>query len=176
MGFFDRFRKEKPVAVADLAGFEALIHQSMEELRLKTAGHDGVWHIGEAAWNIDQDAGTLTFTPNNGMWVTCSMQIIGTRSSSANSWLWAWGNSSIPKKLQRHAMKVREHGEQTRNLWLTTPMMVCPSDKAWGMTAIACKLNDAQGAYRGVDGDTEIFMTFDAVKLTNGDRTQDSLD
>lgn len=173
MGFFDRFRKQKPVAVADLAGFEALIHQSMEELRLKTAGHDAGWRISQAAWNVDQDAGTITFTPN-GMSVTCSIQIIGTRNSLDNSWMWSWGNPSIPEELQRHAKKVRDYGAETKNLWLTTPMMRCPSDKAWGMTAVACKLNNAEGAFRGVDGDTEIFMTFDAVKISKDDRATNS--
>lgn len=174
MGVFDRFRKQKPVAVADIPAFQALIDQSMEELRLKTAAHDVGWHISEAAWSVDQDAGTLIFTSNNGMSVSCSVQIIGTRDGVDHSWMWGWGNPSIPDELQQHAKTVREYGEETRNLWLTTPMMRCPPDKAWQLTALACKLNDAQGAYHGVDGETEIFMTFDAVKITQGSRVKDS--
>ena len=163
MGFFDRFRKQQPVA--DIAVFQALIDQCMEELRLKTEAHDGVWHISEADWNVDQDAGTIIFTPNNGMSVTCSVQIIGSRDSTDNSWMWGWHNPSIPEELRRHARKVQEYGDQTRNLWLTTPMMVCPPDKAWQLTALACKLNNAQGAYRGVDSETEIYMTFDSIQI-----------
>lgn len=163
MGFFDRFRKPRPVA--DVAAFQVLIDQSMEELRLKTEAHDGVWHISEADWNVDQDAGTIIFTPNNGMLVTCSVQIIGTRDSTDNSWMWGWHNASIPDELRRHAQKVRDYGDQTSYLWLTTPMLVCPPDKAWQLAALACKLNDAQGAYRGVDGETEIYMTFDSIQL-----------
>jgi hypothetical protein len=50
----------------------------MEELRLKTAAHDGAWRLGEAAWNVDQETGTIVFTRSDGITATCPVQIIGT--------------------------------------------------------------------------------------------------
>lgn len=35
----------------------SLVAQSMNELRLKTEAHDGVWRFGEAHWNVEQEAG-----------------------------------------------------------------------------------------------------------------------
>src|SRR5207249_11661549 len=54
------------------AEYRRLVEQSMEELRLKTAGHDGVWHLGKCDWDVDQDAGTLVFTRAGGLSATCS--------------------------------------------------------------------------------------------------------
>jgi hypothetical protein len=42
----------------------------------------------------------------------------------------------------------------------------CGEDDAWQMTALACKLANAQGAYRGPMGSTLVFLTFGEPKLT----------
>lgn len=48
---------------------------------------------------------------------------------------------------------------------LTTRKLTCSEDEAWQLTALACKLNEAQGAYRGPAGTTLVFMTFGTVTL-----------
>jgi hypothetical protein len=39
-------------------------------------------------------------------------------------------------------------------------------DNAWQLTALACKLADAQGGYRGPMGSTLVFVTFGKPSLT----------
>jgi hypothetical protein len=149
----------------DSLDYQTLLEQSIEELRLKTAAHDGIWQLGECSWNVDQDMGTIVFTSPNGMIATCSMQIIGTYNTLDNTWLWAWDHPSVVSALQDHAWKVREYGETNSIDLLTTRKLNCSQTQAWEFTAVACKLCNAQGGYRGPAGTTLVFMTFDNVSL-----------
>ena len=172
MGLLDRFFKrnepDKPKS-NPYPEFDQLVEQSMEELRLKTAAHDAGWQLGAADWAVDQTAGTVTFTSPKGIKATCDVQIIATRNDEDGSLMWGWDHPSIPEPLQLHARTVRQYGEQHGYQWLTTQMIKCPEDKAWELTALACKLNEAQGAYRGPAGPTAVFLTFDNVTLTQAD-------
>jgi hypothetical protein len=49
---------------------------------------------------------------------------------------------------------------------LTTQKLECTEDEAWEFTALACKLGNAQGGYRGPMGPTLVFMTFGKVSLS----------
>jgi len=62
----------------------------MLELRRKTAAHDSARGLGEADWRVDQAAGTIVFSRPDGAFATCSVQIIGTYSTTDGTWLWAW--------------------------------------------------------------------------------------
>ena len=150
-----------------------LVMQSIEELRLKTAAHDRLWHISEADWSVDQDAGEIVFTAPRGMIATCAVQIIGTFDTNDSSWLWAWDHPSVQPSLAKHASRLREYGETNRVDELTTRKLFTTEEQCWEFTALACKLNEAQGGYRGPTGTVLVFMTFDAPKLT-GNRQQDA--
>lgn len=147
--------------------FDTLLDRSMEELRIKTAAHDGVWRLSEADWDIDQDAGTIVFTSPNGMTATCSVQIIGTFNTEDNTWLWGWDHPSVDPALQDHAELCRTYGDKHSIDVLTAPKLEGSSeDDAWQLTALACKLAGAQGAYRGPMGTTLVFVTFGEPRLT----------
>ena len=151
--------------------FETLLDQSVEELRLKTAAHDGVWQLGQADWNIDQDAGTIVFTSPNGITATCPVQIIGTFNTEDNTWLWGWDHPSVEPALQEHAKLCREYGERHGIDVLTSQKLAnsCEDD-AWQLTALACKLAGAQGGYRGAMGSTLVFVNFGAPSLSKRKR------
>jgi hypothetical protein len=164
MGFFKRlFGQSTPVNPSD---YRTLIEQSMEELRLKTAAHDGGWRLSEASWNVNQDAGTIVFTRPDGITATCPVQIIGTYNTEDGTWLWAWDHPSIVPPLQEHAKQVRAYGQRHGLDRLTTRKLACEESEAWEFTALACKLCQAQGAYRGPAGTARVFMTFGDVKLS----------
>lgn len=164
MGIFSRlFGKQRK---GDSPGYRTLVDQSMEELRLKTAAHDGTWRLGEADWHVDQDAGTIVFTARDGITATCPVQIIGTYNIDDGTWLWGWDHPSVVPALQEHAKIVRAYGRQHGVESLTTQKLECQESEAWEFTALACKLCDAQGAYRGPAGSAMVFMTFGDVKLS----------
>lgn len=146
--------------------FKFLLAQSMEELKAKTSAHDAAWHLGDADWSVDQDTGEIVFTTPDGATAIAPVQIIGTYNSVDSTWLWAWDNPSIDVALQTHASKVREYGFKQGIGELTTRKLKCTEDDAWLLTALACKLCDAQGAYRGPADATYVFMTFGEVTLS----------
>lgn len=174
----------------ELLAYPDLLARSMEELRIKTAAHDRLWHLGEAAWNVDQDEGTIIFTAPDGTVARCSVQIIGTFNTSDSTWLWGWDHPSVQPPLREDAERVRAYGEAHGLERLTTRMLEATEDECWEFAALACKLADAQGAYRGPAGEAFVFMSFGQPRLSkrqgsggeeasaggDGDSESDSLD
>ncbi len=148
--------------------FQTLLVQSIAELHIRTEMHDNAWGLGECNWNVDQEQQKIIFTHPNGRKVTCTVQIIGTYNTLDQTWLWAWGNTSVLPTLQRCAQVVRNYGITHAVDRLTTRKFPATEREAWELTAFACKLCNAQGAYRGPAGATLVFMIFDAVSLGYG--------
>ena len=152
--------------MAEPTDFDTLLSQSMEELRLKTEAHDAGWGLGEADWSVDQDQGEIVFTGADGSTATAPVQIVGTYNSQDGTWLWGWDHPSVVPALQEHAKRVREYGEKHGIQRLTTRKLACSEMEAWELVALACKLCEAQGAYRGPAGTACVFMTFGEVSLS----------
>ena len=168
MGLFDKiFGGQDARSEHKPREFETLLDASMEELRLKTTAHKQGWGLGTAArWDLDQSQGNLVFTFGDGTIATCPAQIIGTFDSTTSEWLWAWANPSLAEPLKRDSLKIKEYGQKHQISKLTSDEWFGKEDDAWRMTALACKLCEAQGAYRGPAGKTFVFMTFSKVELS----------
>ena len=93
------------------------------------------------------------------------MQIIGTYNADDGTWLWGWDHPSVPAPLQQHARRLKVYGEERGIAAITTRKLSCEEAEAWDFAALACKLCEAQGAYRGPAGSALVFMTFGEVKL-----------
>jgi hypothetical protein len=154
-------------SMTEPTAFKTLLAQSMEELRLKTEAHDAGWGLGQADWNVDQDQGEIVFTGADGITATAPVQIVGTYNSEDGTWLWGWDHPSVVPALQEDAKRVRDYGCKHGIKRLTTRKLACTEDEAWELAALACKLCDAQGAYRGPAGTTFVFMTFGEVTLSS---------
>lgn len=145
--------------------------RAVQALQLKTAAHDGTWGLGQADWNADLRAGTLTFTGERMQAVT-RVQVVGTYDTDSGTFLWGWDHPSVPESVAQAARAVlafaQEHGLQG----LQKRKVACTEDDAWAFTALAAQLTDAQGAYRGPVGPTLVFMTFSDVQLSGIPDTQ----
>lgn len=147
--------------------FKALLDASMEELKLKTAAHQGGWRLGTSKrWDLAQTKGDLIFTFGDGVIATCPAQIIGSFDSAGGSWLWAWANPSIEDSLKRDSLRVRDYGQRRKIKRLTSAALQCTEADAWLMAAFACKHCAAQGVYRGPAGGAFVFINFGEVKLS----------
>jgi hypothetical protein len=167
MGIFKKIFGGQQEDGSETAEFKTLIDASMEELRLKTEAHQGGRRFGKSArWDLDQSVGDLVFTFSDGMIARCPAQIIGSFDSAAGSWMWAWANPSIEDSLKRASMRVREYGREHNIGRLTSEEWMGTEDDAWKMAALACKLCEAQGVYRGPAGTTFVFITFGEVELS----------
>ena len=103
------------------------------------------------------------------MTATCPAQIVGSLDSVGGTWLWAWANPYIPDALKADALKVKEYGKAHSIERLTTPEFVADESLAWSLTALAVKLCEAQGAYRGPAGRNAVFMSFSEVRLSKNE-------
>jgi hypothetical protein len=148
--------------------YMALALQSVEEVKQKTADFEGLFQIGTADWELDQDTGLITFKSKSGVVATAPVQLAGTYSQADGTWLWAWENPSIDAKLAAHATRAREHGQQHNVADLTTAKLALPEDKALELAAVTCKLGGHQGVYRGASEGTVLFITFGEPTVQQG--------
>ena len=140
------------------------VEGSIVGLQLQTTAHDQSWGLGRADWAADLHTGTLTFT-NESVRATCPLQVIGTYDTQDRSWLWGWDHPSVPAPLALHAGLVRDFAEQHRLDALLTRTLHCSEAAIWAFAALANRLAEAQGAYRGPAGETLVMMTFGTVTL-----------
>jgi hypothetical protein len=147
--------------------FASLQKMSIEELQVKTEGHVKMWGLDRIErWDLSQDSGQLVFTLPDDLKAAAPAQIIGTYNTEDKTWLWAWANPSIEDKLKGDALKVRKYGEEHHVKKLTQRKWSGTEDDAWAMVALAVKLCEKQGAYRGPAGATHVFITFGEVTLS----------
>lgn len=130
-------------------------------LRTQSAKFEQEWGLGsKSAWNLDMNAGTLTFSLSDTRVVVCPVQVVGTLNTADGSMLWAWDHPSVPQPLRRAALRLRDFGHAEGIQLLTTRKVPCNESEAWAYTALAAKLDDAHGAYRGRAGSAWVYMSF----------------
>ncbi|HXI71009.1 MAG TPA: hypothetical protein VNN22_11705 [Verrucomicrobiae bacterium] len=165
MGIFKKLFGQKD-DTGETPEFKAFIEGSMEGLRLQTEAHQNTWHFGkEERWDFAQDTGELVFTFPD-MIVRAPAQIVGSFDSQAGTWMWAWANSSIAEPLARDSVKAREYGEQHHIRRLTAPSWSAEETDGWHMAALANRLCESNGIYRGPAGTSFVFITFGKVQLS----------
>lgn len=165
MSIFDKFLGKKNEG-GETPEFQALIEGSMEGLRLQTEAHQGSWHFGEEdQWDFSQDTGEIVFTFADTL-VRAPAQIVGTFDDDAGTWMWAWGNSSISDSLARDSCRVREYGQQHGIRRLTSASWAGEEIDGWHMAALANRLCESNGVYRGPAGATFVFFTFGEVQIS----------
>ncbi len=143
-----------------------LTERAFNDLRAKTEAAVGLFHLDECICNVDQEAGTIIFLHDNGVQARAPVQIIGTYNSSDGSWLWGWDHPSVLEPLRFHAEKLHQYGEANGIGELMERKLQCSEQDCWRFTALACLLNEAQGAYRGLAGTAYVFMTYGHVTLS----------
>ena len=151
------------------ADFEALLRSSMDELLLKTNAHRESWGLGEEEqWYLDEGAGELIFTFKDAV-TSVPAQIIGTLDIASHTWTWGWADPLLADHLKNDSWQVRDYGAHHGFQHLLTASWEAEESHCWYMTALACQLCHTQGAFRGISGEKQFFLTF-------GDATTVSID
>ncbi|HWE95809.1 MAG TPA: hypothetical protein VG269_17725 [Tepidisphaeraceae bacterium] len=166
MGFLDRLLSANQTPSGDPPELRRQIEKAVNGLSLATAAHDATWHLGEAAWDLDQDVGTIVFTTPQGIRAQAPVQIIGTFNTEDGTWLWGWDHPSVVPALAENAKKMLAYGQQHGFTRLTTRKLQCSEQECWELTALAYLQCGANGAYRGPAGTARVFMTFGEIQLS----------
>ena len=142
------------------------IQKSVEGLRTQTTAHAATWHLGEEAnWDADQDAGRLRFTFDDGTIAEAEFQIVGTYNTLDGTFLWGWDHPSVAEPLRKHASLAKQFGAKHGLSRYTDRKVKCSEEDAWEFTAVAARLANANGAYRGPAGTALVYMTFGEMTL-----------
>lgn len=154
-----------PAKLSD-AQIDAVFEKAGAEMGLKTEAHNGTWRLGESSWDVDLEAGTITFHNPRGWVVTAPVQMIGTLVPDKGTWLWGWDHPSAPEPVRSHAKLVHAFGTTQGLEALTTRQIEATEEDAWQFTALAAHLAGANGGYRGPSGRAMVFMTFGEIAIT----------
>lgn len=147
---------------------ENFIEASVEGLRIQTQSHDATWGIVEAeTWNVDQDVGEIVWTLDDGRIAVAPVQIIGTYNPSDGTFMWGWDHPSVDSALQESAKLVKALGEKHRIPRFTQQKIsISDESEAWEFVAVANRLAESNGGYRGDSGGPIVFMTFGKVSVS----------
>jgi hypothetical protein len=105
----------------------------------------------------------LAFSDGGRPKVVADIQFAGSISTKANTWLWAWANTSVASEVSHSLLKVREYGDAHGFPHLTLPEWGADEQDGWAMTAVATFLLRAKGAYRSPDESGFTFMVMTAI-------------
>lgn len=150
-------RKNKPV---EGGAPEDFVRASLEGLRMQTNAHAQTWGLGSGkGWDVDLTVGKITFTFDDKV-VEAPIEVVGTYDSKKGTFMWGWDHPSVPTQLRGAALAAKKWGQENNQAKYLERVTKCTEEEAWNFTAVAARLSEANGAYRGVSGTTFVYMTF----------------
>jgi hypothetical protein len=152
------------------AGLLTMLVDGEERIDQLAEAHTS-WGLGSAdRWDLDQRTGIISWTFQDKV-ATAPAQLIGSYNPSAESWLWAWANSTILPHMSRDSAAVRDWALANNHDWLAEPKVDADDMVAANLTALAVKITDAKGFYRSSQHASWPIITFGPVTLTAKDGT-----
>jgi hypothetical protein len=119
--------------------------------------------IGDRSWNVDVSNGTISF----GQDFSFPMQIIGTISHAAQSWLWAWANaqSNLPDSIIKDSLFLKKYGEENDIPLLSNRSFDFTKEELHLMGIIASGLTNASGYYLCDYGQGTMVVTVNSPQI-----------
>lgn len=99
-------------------------------------------------WDWSMAREELVFSHEGQPRVKAKVAFVGTESNTTNTWMWAWGNTSLPENTREATQAVRLYGEEQHFMKLATGFWRLADHDGWLMTAFATHLLNGIGAYR----------------------------
>ena len=169
MGAFKkRGNRSGPAADQAHAEMGVLLLQGEDMVQQLAQAHAS-WGLGSAQrWDLDQRSGLITWTFPDKV-ATAPAQILASYNSEGESWLWAWANESILPELSRDACSLRDWAVAHNQPTLAQPAVHADDQAAAALTALAIRITEAEGFYRGSGGASVPIITFGPVTLSTPD-------
>src|SRR5262249_40609031 len=115
-------------------------------------------------FDIDQEAAAFTLSSDGKVRVRADMRIVGSLSRTSHTWLWSWGNGQIVEGARRGVDWLQALGRQDDPPRPAEPKWSAEEVDAWEVTAVACLLLQAEGAYRAPGARADAFLLLDGVR------------
>lgn len=151
-----------PTKLDDLMSF-GMIEAVKERLAMNDA-----FAISTSPYTLSNEGGlTVTWTSASGRVAVAKAEIIGSFSEESTSFLWAWGNDTVPDALRPTALALREHATLHKIELLLTPLAPANIEYAERLAAVATLFPGVEGIY-AMDwtGGQVIFLGLRDVEVT----------
>lgn len=158
---FSFFKKKKPLYAPLTPEQDAFLASCTQEYNEKLERLNREWGFADHKnWGFDQTSGVFELERNDGVKVQADGQIIGSYSSTGDSWEWAWNNPHVEAPMKRDVELVRAFGEKEKIEYLCRGMVPAP-DKLFGMylSGIAAKVIGSEGVFAGDAGPILVFLS-----------------
>lgn len=101
--------------------------------------------VGKLNWNVDMKKGEISF----GSQYHFPLQVIGTFSHNASSWLWAWANtgSGLSSQVTQQALAMQQYGKENGIGFFTEPEFEYEKNKLQFIALIASGMFGCSGYY-----------------------------
>jgi hypothetical protein len=141
------------------------IEMSSIALRFLQHHNEVDWGMPEAeSFSVDQETGRIVFYFRDGKTVSAPVQIVGTFSQQAGSFMWAAENPSMDESLTRASRSAREWAEANGLAEWSNSSFPSSEAEAWEITAVAARLDGAFGAFRAPTDGPIVFLVFGDVE------------
>jgi hypothetical protein len=149
--------------------WEAFVASCRESLGARQPLLDSHFGIGGyERYDYDQATKQIVFSTQGKPGVIAEIEVVGTLSRAAGTWMWSWANFSMLPKVGTRMKRVRTLGEQRRFPRLNTYLWPADEVDAWDMAAIAAHVLRAQGVYRSPGESTDMYMTLSKIRRCDG--------
>lgn len=149
--------------------WEAFVASCRESLSESQPLLDSRFGIGSyERYDYDQATKQIVFSNQGKAGVIAEIEVVGSYSKVAGTWMWSWANFSMLPKVRTRMKRVRTLGEQRRFPRLNTYLWPADEVDAWDMAAIAAHVLRAQGVYRSPGESTDMYMTLSNIRLADG--------
>ncbi|MGN8058647.1 DUF6882 domain-containing protein [Pedobacter sp. 22163] len=157
----------KKIELLDTVSFEELSKISCEYLKNQQAHCMEKYKIGKyERWDYDQRTGKLIFSDQGVRKVIIDYEEVGSVSLKSNTWLWAWGNSSIEENVKKEITTIRTYGIKRGFESLLKAKWSADIVDGWDMAAISAYILKAKGVYRTPSHDNKLFSFMLFKKIT----------
>jgi hypothetical protein len=151
--------------IEDKDAFDSLLSESVAYLELAQSRVEKAFSLGQwERYDWAQERGELIFSHRGRIRVVADVQFVGTLSTRANTWMWAWANQSLLENIKAGARAVRAYGEKHSFHKLAAAHWRAEEEDGWEMTSVAAALLKAKGAYRTPDERGFTFMVITDIR------------
>ena len=167
MGLFDKILGKKIAAEITPScddAYNNLLNECVIEVSGKNQKLAHEYGLGSfERWDINQEIGELVFSDNGVSRLVCSVTMLGSFSDKSETWMWGWANPSLLEPLTRDTNALRVYGADNGIEDLTVEKTSATEDEAWALSALACRVLDGLGLYRGPTGNGFVVMMIKSI-------------
>ena len=119
--------------------------------------------IGDGGWQLSVSQGQITFGGRQ----TFPVQILGSESEAAGTWLWSWANNGIspPEAALQGVNQLREFGDRNSVPQFVEPELSLDAANGHLLSMIASGLCRADAYYRGPYEGGAVFLLLNAPQV-----------